>query len=72
MRIRGLCDAFGDKLPITAYCSHSQANRDQGDFEETYAAHPDCFQDTFYNKKGYMTKGYMYQLSCLMEIPKAH
>ena len=40
-RIRGLCDAFGDKLPIAANCSHSQANGD------TYAACPDCFQDTF-------------------------
>ena len=49
LRIRGLCDAFGIKLPIAAYCSHSQANGDQEDFEETYAAHPDCFQDTFYN-----------------------
>jgi hypothetical protein len=49
MRIRGLCDAFGIKLPIAAYCSHSQANGDQEDFEETYAARPDCFQDTFYN-----------------------
>ena len=49
MRIRGLCDAFGNKLPIAAYCSHSQANGDQGDFDETYAARPDCFQDTFYN-----------------------
>jgi hypothetical protein len=36
-------------LPIAAYCSHSQANGDQEDFEETYAARPDCFQDTFYN-----------------------
>ena len=34
-------DAFGDKLPIAANCSHSQANGD------TYAACPDCFQDTF-------------------------
>ena len=34
-RIRGLCDVFGNKLLIAAYCSHSQANGDQGDFEET-------------------------------------
>jgi hypothetical protein len=38
---------FGNKLLIAAYCSHSQANGDQRDFEETYAAHPDYFQDIF-------------------------
>ena len=32
---------------MAAYCSHSQANGDQEDFEETYTAHPDCFQDIF-------------------------
>jgi hypothetical protein len=37
-------DAFGDKLPIVAYCSHSHTNED---FEEIYAACPDCFQDIY-------------------------
>ena len=40
-------DAFGNKLLTATYCSHSQANGDQGDFEDTYTAHPDCFQDIF-------------------------
>ena len=38
------CDPFCTDHP------HSQANGDQGDFEEIYAACPDCFQDTLYNK----------------------